>query len=157
MNTLTEQQALSKLAALCSRGEHCQGEMHEKLRRWAIDGETAERIVQYLVEHRYIDDERYARAFAHDKLQYNGWGRRKIEQALRGKRVAAEIIERVLAATATDDYEERLRPLLAAKRKSIKAKDERELTMKLIRFAMGRGFSYDQISHCLDTDVADDY
>lgn len=149
MKEMTEQQALSRLAALCSRGEHCTGEMRDKMRRWSVADEAQERVVGYLVEHKYIDDERFARAFVHDKLEYNGWGRRKIEQALRAKRVASDIIDRVLDETEGDSYEEKLRPLLAQKRKSIKAKDARELTMKLIRFAMGRGYTYDQIRNCL--------
>lgn len=149
MKEMTEQQALSRLAALCSRGEHCTGEMRDKMRRWGVADEAQERIVNYLVEHKYIDDERFARAFVHDKLEYNGWGRRKIEQALRLKRVASDIIDRVLDETEGDSYEEKLRPLLAQKRKSIKAKDARELTMKLIRFAMGRGYTYEQIRNCL--------
>lgn len=148
MKEMTEQQALSRLAALCSRGEHCTGEMRDKMRRWGVADEAQERIVNYLVEHKYIDDERFARAFVHDKLEYNGWGRRKIEQALRLKRVASDIIDRVLDETEGDSYEEKLRPLLAQKRKSIKAKDARELTMKLIRFAMGRGYTYEQIRNC---------
>lgn len=149
MKEMTEQQALSRLAALCSRGEHCTGEMRDKMRRWGVADEAQERIVNYLVEHKYIDDERFARAFVHDKLEYNGWGRRKIEQALRLKRVASDILDRVLDETEGDSYEEKLRPLLAQKRKSIKAKDARELTMKLIRFAMGRGYTYEQIRNCL--------
>lgn len=150
MKEMTEQQALSRLADLCSRGEHCAGELHEKMRRWGMADEDARnRVVGYLTEHKYIDEERFARAFVHDKLEYNHWGRRKIEQALRMKRVADNIIAAALDELPTEDYEEKLRPLLAQKRRSIKAKDERELTMKLIRFAMGRGYTYEQIRNCL--------
>lgn len=154
MKEMTEERALSRLAALCSRGEHSAGEMDEKMRRWGLGEDARERVVQYLVAHKYVDDERFARAFVHDKLEYNGWGRRKLEQALWQKRVAADVIDRVLSETAPEDFKEKLRPLLAAKRKSIKAKDSRELTAKLIRFAMGRGFSYEQTRECLDS--ADD-
>lgn len=154
MKEMTEEQALSRLAALCSRGEHSSGEMDEKMRRWGLDEDARLRVVQYLVDHKYVDDERFARAFVHDKLEYNSWGRRKLEQALWQKHVAQDIIDRVLNETASEDFTEKLRPLLAAKRKSIKAKDNRELTAKLIRFAMGRGFSYEQIRECLE-DVED--
>lgn len=149
MNIPTEQQALSRLAALCSRGEHCSGEMRDRLRRWGVDGETADRIVDYLVAHRYVDDERFTRAFVHDKMEYNGWGQLKIRQALRVKRVDDSIIDRVLDETGSAGYEDKLRPLLEQKRHTIKAATERELTMKLIRFAMSRGYTYDQIRTCL--------
>lgn len=157
MKPMSEQQALSRLAALCSRGEHCEGEMREKLFRWNIDDDATERIIAYLISHKYIDDERFARAFAHDKLEYNGWGKRKIELSLRQKRVSADIISRVLGETEDNDFAERLRPLLAAKAKSLHAKDNRERTMKLIRFAMGRGFTYDQIKSCLPSAYEFDY
>lgn len=150
MREMTEAQALSRLAALCARSEHCQGEMREKMHRWGFDDDACDRVVEELVAKRYVDDERFARAFVHDKLEYNGWGRRKIEQALRMKRVEQSVIDQALADTVQDDYVEKLRPLLAQKRRSIKASNERELTMKLIRFAMSRGFTYDQISQCLD-------
>lgn len=150
MMEMTEEKALSRLAALCSRGEHSAGEMDEKMRRWGLDEDARGRVVQYLVSHKYVDDERFARAFVRDKLEYNGWGRRKLEQALWQKRVAQDIIDRVLDDTAPEDFTEKLRPLLAAKRRTVKAKDSRELTAKLIRFAMGRGFSYEQIRECLD-------
>lgn len=150
MMVMTEEKALSRLAALCSRGEHSAGEMDEKMRRWGLDEAARERVVRYLVAHKYVDDERFARAFVRDKLEYNGWGRRKLEQALWQKRVAQDIIARVLDETAPEDFTEKLRPLLAAKRKTVKAKDSRELTAKLIRFAMGRGFCYEQVRECLD-------
>lgn len=146
---MTEQTALSRLAELCSRGEHCAGELNEKMRRWGLDEEAQGRIVAYLTAHHYIDEERFVRAFVHDKLEYDHWGQRKIAQALRLKGVSTELVDRILDETGPESYEKKLRPLLAQKRRSIKARDERELTMKLIRFAMGRGYTYDQIRHCL--------
>ena len=71
-----------KLAALCARGEHCQHDMLEKMRQWGVDEQEQASVMQRLVKERYVDDERYTRAFVHDKMTYNQWGRRKIEQAL---------------------------------------------------------------------------
>ena len=78
----TGREAFQKLSALCARSEHCQQEMLEKMRQWGVDADEQAWVMQRLVEERYVDDERYARAFVHDKMQYNQWGRRKIEQAL---------------------------------------------------------------------------
>lgn len=156
MRPMNEQQALSRLAALCSRGEHSTGEAMEKLRQWGIDEDARDRVVQYLVAHKYIDDERFARAFVHDKLEYNGWGRRKLEQALWQKRVGQDIIDRVLDGVEQDDFTAKLRQLLEAKRRTTKADSPRELTAKLIRFALGRGYTYEQVRTCLDTDADED-
>jgi hypothetical protein len=87
---MTEEKALSALAALCARGEHCTGEMNDKMVRWGLDEEARRRIIEYLVGHQYVDDERYCRAFVNDKVKYDRWGRRKIEQALWAKHIAPE-------------------------------------------------------------------
>jgi len=147
---MTEQQALQKLAALCSTAEHCQGEMLEKLRKWEIEEAAQARIMQWLIEQKFVDDERFCRAFVNDKIKYNKWGRRKIEQALWQKRIDSDLARRVLDEVSDDDYLAVLRPLLKSKAKSIKAKDDYEFANKLIRFAAGRGFTFDIIRQCID-------
>jgi regulatory protein len=112
--------------------------------------------MEYLVKEKYIDDERYARFFAKDKIRYNKWGRRKVEQVMWQKHIDADIQQRVLGEI--DDYEYLLilRPLLKSKRRAVKAANNYEMNMKLIRFAMGRGFTMDIIRQCLDNDEFDE-
>lgn len=152
----TEQEAYLTLAALCARSEHCQWEMLEKMRRWELDDAALARVMAQLVKERYVDDERYARAFVKDKVRYNKWGRRKVEQALWQKRIDDDIRERVLDEVDEEEYLNVLRPLLKQKRKSIKAENDYELKQKLVRFALGRGFTYDIIRQCIDVDEVPD-
>lgn len=152
----TEQEAYLTLAALCARSEHCQWEMLEKMRRWELDDAAQARVMARLVKERYVDDERYARAFVKDKVRYNKWGRRKVEQALWQKRIDDNIRERVLDEVDEEEYLNVLRPLLKQKRKSIKAGNDYELNQKLVRFALGRGFTYDIIRQCIDVDEVPD-
>lgn len=152
----TEQEAYLTLAALCARSEHCQWEMLEKMRRWELDDAAQARVMARLVKERYVDDERYARAFVKDKVRYNKWGRRKVEQALWQKRIDDDIRERVLDEVDEEEYLNVLRPLLKQKRKSIKAENDYELKQKLVRFALGRGFTYDIIRQCIDVDEVPD-
>lgn len=147
---ITEQEALSRLSALCARGEHSSGEMLEKMYRWGIDDEAQARIMAYLVEHKYIDDERFTRAFVHDKIAYNQWGRRKIEQALWAKGVDKSVQAKILDEIDDAEYLTVLKPLLQSKRRSVKAASDYELRGKLIRFALQRGFTLDIISQCID-------
>lgn len=146
---ISEQSALQRLAALCSRGEHSSGEMLEKMRRWGLSEEAQARIMERLLRDRYVDDERFAHAFVNDKVRYNKWGRRKIEQALWQKGVDEEIRRRVLDEVEEEDFLTELRDLLKAKSHSITAKNDYERNMKLMRFALGRGYSYDQIRRCI--------
>ena len=152
---MTEQEAYLQLAALCAQAEHCQQEMRDKMRRWELDETVQNRIISRLVKERYIDDERYARAFVKDKIRYNKWGRRKVQQGLWQKHIDADIQQRVLDEIDEKEYLDVLRPLLKQKRKSIKAANDYELNQKLMRFALGRGFGFDIIRQCLDVDDID--
>lgn len=148
----SEKEAYLTLAALCAQAEHCQWEMLEKMRRWEVPEEAQARVMQRLVKERYVDDERYAQAFVKDKIRYNKWGRRKVDQALWQKHIDEDIRKRVLDEVDDDEYLKVLRPLLKQKRKSTKANSDYELNQKLMRFAMGRGFTFDIIRQCIDVE-----
>lgn len=152
---MTEQEAYLQLAALCAQAEHCQQEMRDKLRRWELDETAQNRVIARLIKERYVDDERYARAFVKDKIRYNKWGRRKVQQALWLKHIDTDIQQRVLDEIDDKEYLDVLRPLLKQKRKSIRAASDYELNQKLVRFALGRGFGFDIIRQCLNVDDID--
>ena len=149
---MTEQEAYLRLTILCAQAEHCEQEMRDKMKRWELDGTVQDRIVARLVKERYIDDERYARAFVKDKIRYNKWGRRKVQQALWQKHIDADIQQQILDEIDESEYLAVLRPLLQQKRKSIKAQSDYEMNQKLVRFALSRGFTFDIIRQCLDVD-----
>ena len=153
MKEVTEQGAYLQLAQLCARAEHCQYELIEKMRRWEMSDEAQARVMQRLVSERYVDDERYARAFVRDKIRYNKWGRRKVEQALWMKHIDDDIRSRALSEIDDEEYLSVLRPLLKQKRRSIKAASDYELNQTLVKFALGRGFTLDIIRQCIDGDV----
>ena len=154
---MTEQEAYLQLAALCAQAEHCQQEMRDKMKCWEIDETVQNRIIARLVKERYIDDGRYARAFVKDKIRYNKWGRRKVQQALWQKRIDDDIQRRVLDEIEEKEYLDVLRPLLKQKRKTIQAQSDYELNHKLMRFALSRGFSFDIIRQCIDVEEESDY
>lgn len=143
-------QAFKKLAALCSKSEHCSGEMLNKMRLWGLDEKKQEMVLSKLIAEKYVDDERYCRFFVNDKIKYNKWGRRKIEQALWQKKMNQDIACKILDEIDDSEYLSVLKPLLKAKEKSISANNDYERKMKLMRFAMGRGFTTDIIRQCID-------
>ena len=154
---MTEQEAYLQLAAICAQAEHCQQEMHDKMKRWGLDETVRQRVVDRLVRERYIDDERYARAYVKDKIRYQKWGRRKVQQGLWLKHIAESIQQQVLGEVDDEEYLTVLKPLLKQKRKTIKAQSDYELNQKLLRFALGRGFTFDIIRRCLDVDEEADF
>lgn len=153
----TEQEAYLQLAAVCAQAEHCEQEMRDKMKRWGMDVVAQNRVIERLAQERYIDNERYARAFVKDKVRYNKWGRRKVQQALWMKRIDDDIQQRVLDEIDDAEYLKVLMPLLKQKRKSIKAANDYELNQKLVRFALSRGFDYGVIRQCLDVDEEMDF
>lgn len=153
----TEQEAYLQLAAVCAQSEHCEQEMRDKMKRWEIDADAQDRVIDRLVKERYIDNERYARVFVKDKIRYNKWGRRKVQQALWMKRISDDIQQRVLDEIDEKEYLDVLIPLLKQKRKTIKANNDYELNQKLVRFALSRGFDFGIIRQCLTVDEDLDY
>ena len=154
---MTEQEAYLQLAAICAQAEHCEQEMRDKMKRWEIDETVQNRIIDRLTKERYIDNERYARAYVKDKIRYNKWGRKKVQQALWMKRIDQDIQQRVLDEIDEKEYLDVLRPLLKQKRKSIKADSDYEMNQKLVRFALSRGFTFDIIRQCLNVDEIEEY
>ena len=147
---ITEQEALQKLSALCARAEHSSGEMLEKMRRWQLSEDARERVLDRLIDEKFVDDERFARLFVREKIRFDRWGRRKIEQALYQKGVASDISRRVLDEVDDEAYVAELKKLIAAKRRSVQAQSDYEMRAKLTKYALGRGFGYNVIRQCID-------
>lgn len=149
---MTADEILYKLAARCSTSEQCLSDVEAKLKRYDLSEEERTRILQHLVEEKYIDDKRYAEAFVRDKYRFNKWGRIKIAQGLRMKGIDNGTVNEAMGVIDETEYLHILRELIKAKRKSIRGKSDYEVNGKLIRFAIGRGFEFAAIRSCMDVD-----
>ena len=138
--------ALNWATARCAQRECCRYDLERKLRETPLSPADVEAVLDALEDEHFIDAGRYARAFAHDKLEYDGWGRLKISQALRQKKFSAREVETALAEVIEEvHYLEILQRVLASKIRTLSfdADDRREAlkaTQKLVRFAASRGF-----------------
>lgn len=153
---ITEAQALKKLGDLCAKAEHCSGEIMEKMYKMGLPEDAKTHIMEKLTKYSYVDDERFTNAYVYDKIRYNKWGRRKIEQALWAKRIDNKIANLVLDAVPDEEYLSVLRPLLKSKYPTIKAETDYERSVKLIKYALGKGFTFDLIKQCIDAAVDED-
>ncbi len=147
---MTYEQALGRMAALCSTAEHCESEIREKLQRAALTETDIQRIVDYLYDEQYMDTARYCRAFAHDRLRFAHWGRVKIQQSLRQRGLPESDIRYALDDLPSDEYNGVLEGLLEQKARSLHDEDDYTRRGKLIRFAAGRGFTIDEVLHALN-------
>ena len=102
--------------------------------------QQVELIVRSLLDERFIDDERYARAFVRDKYRFNGWGRAKITAALRTKGIEAAVIDEALGEIDDEEYEKVMTQALAAKVRTLAGREPRAARDALVRFAASRGY-----------------
>lgn len=143
--TPEQQSAYLKAAAICSRSETCTYNIQEKLKLWGLNEADSILVIGHLKDEKYIDDERFARAYVKDKFRFNHWGRQKIEFMLRARKISQEILELAFEEIEEEGYADELQKLLQEKAKTIKAKDQYDKRNKLMRFAMGRGFESGKI------------
>lgn len=143
------QKVADRMRGLCSRREYCRQDIMKKvLAALGGDADEAGRIMDRLVEEKYIDDLRYASAFARDKSSIAGWGTTKIRYMLAAKGIDRETIAAALQEVDEGKASDRLEKLLSAKVRSLK--DDPQCRMKLLRFALGRGYQYDEAAEVID-------
>ena len=137
---ITPENAYLRLATLCARCEHAEGDLRKKLRDWGIDTRDADAIISRLKQERYLDNERFARAYCRDKLRFNGWGRVKIAYMLKGKGIEQEYIDNALGEIDEEQYISILNEALETKVRTLNDKNPQQARASLLRFAASRGF-----------------
>ena len=142
------EKVLDRMRNLCSRREYCRSDIMKKVLK-ALEGDTekAEKVLATLVEEKYLDELRYACAFARDKSSRAGWGETKIRYMLSAKGVPRDIISQALGEVDDSKARTRLEKLMENKYRSLK--DDPQCRLKMLRFGLGRGYGYDEVSDVL--------
>lgn len=145
----TQKKMLSRLERQCARREYCSMDMLKKATT-LLDGdkEAAEELLEALRTNGFVDDCRYAAAFAREKAGITGWGPMKIRFALGAKRIPPETINAALGEIDGDKAEQKLRKLMESKWKSLSGDEAARL--KLLKYALSRGYDYDMVSRVAD-------
>lgn len=145
---MEEKKLLERLQRLCSRAEYCAMDIRRKaLKGMEGDTEAASRIVAALVKDRFVDDRRYSAAFAREKSSLQGWGEVKIRFMLRSKGISDEIISSALEEIDPEKAEKKLDKLVADKARLLEGDPQKRL--KLLKYALGRGYSYDEVEEAI--------
>lgn len=142
---MDQKKVLERLERLCARAEHCSADIYRKAVK-ALEGDeaAASQVVRKLTEEKYVDDARYAGAFVREKSALTGWGPVKIRYALRAKGVSASVVDEALKEAEGNASQVRLEKLLRTKYRSLQG--DPACKLKLLRFALGRGYTYDQVA-----------
>lgn len=144
------EKCLSRLQRLCSKAEYCTSDIYRKaLKDLDGDAEAAAKVVASLVADKFVDDARYASAFAREKASLQGWGPVKIRFSLRGKGIPEAAVAAALAEIEPAKAIDKLEQLLAAKYRSLEG--DPYCKLKLMKFALSRGYEYDQVEAALKT------
>lgn len=144
------EKVLDRMRNLCSRREYCRSDIMKKaLTALEGDKEKAEKVVDKLVEEKYIDELRYASAFARDKSSLAGWGETKIRYMLSSKGITWDVISQALEDIDDSKAKNRLEKLMENKYRTLK--DDPQCKLKMLRFGLGRGYGYEEVSETLDS------
>ena len=137
---LTPDQVLDKMAKYCAYQERCVKDVRDKLKTYDIPQEERNKILDYLLDNRFVNDERFAKSFVRGKINQSGWGLNKIRFHLVQKGIAKETIDEALEQTDKEVYRQRLMDILKTKSKTVKAESDFEKKRKLAAYAMQKGF-----------------
>jgi regulatory protein len=141
---LSYKEAVAKASEICSHAEKCSYDVELKCREWQLSREETTKLISYLVQEKFIDQQRYATSFVHDKFRFNKWGKIKLSYTLRQKQIEDKYIREAIASLPDDEYRNVLNDLLTTKAKTVKEKDPYTRRNKLLAFAQSKGFGVDE-------------
>ena len=139
---LSKREWLDKCEAYCAKSEHCAADVRRKLYEWGAPADLFDFIVESLYSNDFLNDARFCHAYVHDKVEYQSWGRLKIQAALRALQLPESEISQALKNIDETVYLGNLRKLIHSR--SADSEDKR------LRFLSQRGYTFDEIRKCSD-------
>lgn len=139
-NTTLENKLYQWATLRCSQKEYCLSELSKKMQTKGATMQQIERILERLIQEKYVDESRYANAFVSDKIRFDHWGRVKIRYALQQKGIASSLIDEAISNICTSDYQEVLQDFIHQRLKTTKGKSTYDINQKVARAAISRGF-----------------
>ncbi len=141
----TPKQAKLKMESFCAYQERAQQEVREKLYTWGLQSEDVENIIAELITENFLNEERFAKAFVRGKFRIKKWGKVKIIQHLKAKRISSPLIKIALREIDLDEYEENLDTLIQKKIGSPAGSLNLAEKAKLMRYLQSKGYENDLI------------
>ncbi len=142
--------AREKIQAYCAYQERCHLEVEKKLRSWGLISDAVDMLLAELMQHNFLNEERYARSFARGKFRIKKWGRIKIKLELKKRSIYAKCIEYAMQEIDAGAYYETLKEVLLKKSLLEKESHPYKRKEKLTRYLVSRGYEYDLIRMAID-------
>lgn len=139
-----------KICKWCAFQERSQQEVRDKLYDYGLKPTAVEDMISKLITDNFLNEERFAIAFAGGKFRQLGWGKVRIRSALKMKRVSEYCIRKALSVISDSDYHAMLEKVIEKRKKSVKEKDPFKRTYKLMSYAISRGYEPDIVHEFLN-------
>ncbi|MBD3636097.1 MAG: RecX family transcriptional regulator [Crocinitomicaceae bacterium] len=143
-------EAKQKIEAWCAYQERCDFEVRTKLSSWNMDQEHIDILISDLISNNFLNEERFAEAFVSGKFRIKKWGRVKIKQHLKQKKISDYSIQKGLSEIDEEEYLDTIKNLVESKLKSTKGKNDWERKMKVKQYLYGRGYEAELVNPFLD-------
>ena len=147
---LTKEQALQKLKQYCAYQERCHSEVQQKLWDLGVGRSVHDEIISNLIEENFLNEERFAIQFAGGKFRMKGWGKRKIEYALKDKGVSSYSIKKGLKEIDTDAYERTLEQIAEKKYEILNGESLLSRKKKTMDYLLQKGYEMDLVNMVLN-------
>jgi regulatory protein len=151
--TYTALQALARIQDWCAYQERSQQEVRNKLYEYGLRSEEVENLISQLISDNYLNEERFARAYAGGKFRIKKWGRIKIKMGLKAKRVSEYCIRKGMEEITDKEYRKTLEKLLGDKARTLTEKNPVRRKYKLLSYAAARGYEKELIMELLNEDL----
>jgi regulatory protein len=149
---LSKAEALRKLEHYCAYQDRCHSEVRSKLLSLGVYGDTLEEVMAELIIGRFLDEERFARSYVRGKFRLKKWGRIRIKQELRFRKISAYCTRKGLEEIEEDEYRACLETILKKKIKEYSRKSDNYTSrQKAAVYANGRGYEYPLIWEILNS------
>lgn len=148
--TLTPSQAKPKIEKFCAYQERSHQQVKRKLQGYGLSGMDADLLLLEMMQANFLNEERFAMAYARGKFKIKGWGKVKIKQGLKREGVGEKLIQQALASLGMDDYLETLHTLAKKKWPLIKGASHLEKVFKLKRYLVGKGYDFEAIDRAIE-------
>lgn len=147
----TQKQALLKAESYCAYQERCQQELRDKLYSWGLHEIQVENVIADLIASNFINEERFAKAYAGGKFRIKKWGRVKISIELKRRKISAYCIKKGLAEIEQEEYIKTLQKVAEVKIKATKERDSKKKKYKVMNYLLSRGFENDLVVEVVGT------
>ena len=147
---LTKEQALQKLRQYCAYQERSHSEVQQKLYELGIRKQDQDEIISTLIEEDYLNEERFAKAFAGGKFRMKDWGRKKIFYALKEKKVSEYSIKQAMKEIDEEEYLKNLKELVEEKYNSLKEEQSLVRKKKTVDYMLQKGYEFDLVTKAVN-------